>query len=174
MREKSSLFCRGYNQKFFFDYLIFKSHLQWKTDLINVNCPRNLGMLPGNIDNIWINVSVNLGNMPMILGTLYIFLGQFVVLLPDMLKKMSNERSSWSLRWVVWVNGWVDGLVNFKLKLIEHLSIASVHLGGWGSEQKCWHSWCWGGGGGSLIKCWQCWHLEVEGWESWGLEHKSK
>ena len=90
MREKSSLFCRGYNQKIFFDYLIFKSHLQWKTDLINVNCPRNLGMLPGNIDNIWINVSVNLGNMPVILGTLYIFLGQFVVLLPDMLKK--NEQ----------------------------------------------------------------------------------
>ena len=106
MWEKSSLFCRGYNQKKNFDYLIFKSDLQWKTDLINVNCPRNLGMLPGNIDNIWSNMSVNLGNMPVILGTLYIFLGQFVVLLPDMLKK--NEQ--WKIFLISkagWVGGWV-------------------------------------------------------------------
>ena len=94
MREKSSLFCRGYNQKKFFDYLIFKSHIQWKTDLINVNCPRNLGMLPGNTVIIWSNVSENLGNMPVILGMFSIFLGQFVVLLPDMLTKLSNEKSS--------------------------------------------------------------------------------
>ena len=39
-------------------------------------------------------MSVNLGNMPLILGMLSIFLGQFVVLLPDMLTKMSNEKSS--------------------------------------------------------------------------------
>ena len=59
-----------------------------------VNCPRNLGMLPGNTDIIWSNVSENLGNMPVILGMLSISLGQFVVLLPDMLTKMSNEKSS--------------------------------------------------------------------------------
>ena len=125
MWEKSSLFCRGYNQKNFFDYLIFKSDLQWKTDLINVNCPRNLGMLPGNIDNIWINVSVNLGNMPVILGTLYIFLGQFVVLLPDMLKK--NEQ--WKIFLISKVGGvgqWVDGWVWAKLLTLLMLGRVGV------------------------------------------------
>ena len=31
-----------------------------------------------------------------------------------------------------------------------------------------------GVGGGSPIKCWHCWHWAVEGWESRGLEQKSK
>ena len=154
MWEKSSLFCRGYNQKNFFDYLIFKSDLQWKTDLINVNCPRNLGMLPGNIDNIWINVSVNLGNMPVILGTLYIFLGQFVVLLPDMLKK--NEQ--WKIFLISKVGGvgqWVGGWVGkFQIKAYRAFKYCISAFGGSGVWAKILTQLMLGMGGGSLIKCW--------------------
>ena len=46
-------------------------------------------------------MSENLGNMPVILGMLSISLGQFVVLLPDMLTKMSNEKS---------LGGWVGSV----------------------------------------------------------------
>ena len=53
---------------FFFWYLIFK------VDLININNPRNLGMLLRNMDIVCHNVFVNLGNTPKILGMLYIFL----------------------------------------------------------------------------------------------------
>ena len=88
MWEKSSLFWKGYNQKENFDYLILKYDFQKKTDLISVNCPRNMGMLPINMGIIWINVPVNLDNMPMLLGMLYIFLGQFVVLFCDILTQI--------------------------------------------------------------------------------------
>ena len=73
MWEKSSLFWKGYNQKENFDYLILKYDFQQKTELVSVNCPKNMGMLPINMDTIWFNVSVILGNMPMLLGMLYIF-----------------------------------------------------------------------------------------------------
>ena len=53
---------------------IWAADIQLKTDLININSPRNLGVLPSNMDIICDNVYVNLGNSPKILGMLYIFL----------------------------------------------------------------------------------------------------
>ena len=91
MWEKSSLFWKGYNQKENFDYLILKYDFQQKTELVSVNCPKNMGMLLMNMDTIWINVSVNFDNMPMLLGMLYIFLGQFVVLFCDILQKWAMQ-----------------------------------------------------------------------------------